>query len=77
MTDDDTCHIWVTERNELPRICGLIKEPRGDPRVPPIGRSCTGEDGVVMVFRHCLDIEDKHSLGISVMAGKIDVLAKA
>jgi len=76
MSNDNACYTWVTERNEL-RIRRLIEEPRGDPGVPPIGRCCTGEDSVGMIFRHCLDVEDKYSLRFSIMAGKIYMLAEA
>jgi len=77
MSDDDACHIWVTEGNELLRIRGLVEEPRRDPRVPPIGRCCAGQDSVGMIFRHCLDIKDKHGLRISIVAGRHDMLAEA
>jgi len=76
MSDDNACHTWVTERDELPRILRLVEEPRGDPGVPPIESCCTGEDGIGMIFRHCFNVEDQHSLGISIMTGKLDMLTE-
>ena len=76
MSDDETGYFWVSERDELVGIGTLGKEP-GRYLGIPFGGHCAGNDSIGVIFGHCLDVEDKHSLGLSIVVGIFYKLAVA